>query len=144
MEELGDPTDSENEGEGEGEEEAEAEEEAEDEGEDEDSDSGNTPIKLQINLTTEVEREVDLFLESEEEQFTFEEFYCTLPPWARGRQKEVLAALKRLVNGYSVSPAKLIMDDDDDQSVDMDELVFRPKPEGGLELSNSDDVTRSD
>ena len=60
---------------------------------------------------------MDLFLESEEEQFTFEEFYCTLPPWARGRQKEVLAALKRLVNGYSVSPAKLIMDDDDDQSV---------------------------
>ena len=101
---LGDPSDSENEGEGE--EEAEAEEEAEDEGEDEESDSGNTPIKLQINLTTEVEREVDLFLESEEEQFTFEEFYCTLPPWARGRQKEVLAALKRLVNGYSVSPAK--------------------------------------
>ena len=52
-----------------------------------------------------------------------------LGPWARGRQKEVLAALKRLVNGYSVSPAKLIMDDDDDQSVDMDELVFRPNPE---------------
>ena len=62
-----------------------------------------------------------------------------LGPWARGRQKEALAALKRLVNGYSVSPAKLIMDDDDEQSVDMDELVFRPKPEGGLELSNSDD-----
>ena len=81
---------------------------------------------------------MDLLLESEEEQFTFEEFYCTLPPWARGRQKEVLAALKRLVNGYSVSPAKLIMDDDDDQSVDMDELVFRPNPAGGLELSNSD------
>ena len=79
-------------------------------------------------------------MESEEEQFTFEEFYCTLPPWARGRQKEVLAALKRLVNGYSVSPAKLIMDDDDDQSVDMDELVFRPNPERlGLELSHSDD-----
>ena len=37
----------------------------------------------------------------------------------------MLAALKRLVNEYSVSPAKLIMDDDD-QSVDMDELVFRP------------------
>ncbi|EOD18573.1 hypothetical protein EMIHUDRAFT_243737 [Emiliania huxleyi CCMP1516] len=109
------------------------------EDEDEDSDSGDTPLKLQINLTTEVEREVDLFLESEEEQFTFEELYCTLPPWARGRQKEVLAALKRLVNGYSVSPAKLIMDDDDDQSVDMDELVFRPNPERGLELSNSDD-----
>ena len=53
-----------------------------------------------------------------------------LGPWARGRQKEVLAALKRLVNGYSVSPAKLIMDDDDDQSVGMDELVFRPNPEG--------------
>ena len=35
-----------------------------------------------------------------------------LGPWARGRQKEVLAALKRLVNGYSVSPAKLIMDDE--------------------------------
>ena len=85
-----------------------------------------------------------LEVESEEEQFTFEEFYCTLPPWARGRQKEVLAALKRLVNGYSVSPAKLIMDDDDDQSVDMDKLVFRPNPERGLELSNSDDVTRSD
>ena len=50
----------------------------------------------------------------------------------------------RIVNGYSVSPAKLIMDDDDDQSVDMDELVFRPNPERGLELSNSDDVTRSD
>ena len=57
---------------------------------------------------------------------------------------QALAALKRLVNGYSVSPAKLIMDDDDDQSVDMDELVFRPNPERGLELSNSDDVTRSD
>merc|ERR1712185_353429 len=71
--------------------------EGEGEDEDEDSDSGDTPLKLQINLTTEVEREVDLFLESE----------------------EVLAALKRLVNGYSVSPAKLIMDDDDDQSVDM-------------------------
>ena len=109
MEELGDPTDSENEGEGEGEEEAEAEEEAEDEGEDEESDSGNTPIKLQINLTTEVEKEVDCFLESQEEQFTFEEFYCMLGPWALGRQKEVLAALKRLVNGYSVSPAKLIV-----------------------------------
>ena len=26
---------------------------------------------------------------------------------------QALAALKRLVNGYSVSPAKLIMDDDD-------------------------------
>ena len=50
----------------------------------------------------------------------------------------MLAALKRLVNGYSVSPAKLIMDDD--QSVDMDELVFRPNPERlGLELSHSDD-----
>ena len=70
---------------------------------------------------------------------TFQEFYCMLGPWARGRQKEVLAALKRLVNGYSVSPAKLIMDDDDEESVDMDELVFRPNPEGGLELSNSDD-----
>ena len=103
MEELGDPTDSENEGEGEGEEEAEAEEEAEDEGEDEESDSGNTPIKLQINLTTEVEKEVDCFLESQEEQFTFEEFYCMLGPWALGRQKEVLAALKRLVNGYCVA-----------------------------------------
>ena len=125
MEELGDPTDSENEGEG--------------EGEDEESDSGNTPIKLQINLTTEVEKEVDCFLESQEEQFTFEEFYCMLGPWALGRQKEVLAALKRLVNGYSVSPAKLIMDDDDG-SVDMvmDELVFRPNPER-LEISNSDD-----
>ena len=62
-----------------------------------------------------------------------------LGPWALGRQKEVLAALKRLVNGYSVSPAKLIMDDDDG-SVDMDELVFRPNPERlGLELSHSDD-----
>ena len=29
-------------------------------------------------------------------------------PW-KGGQKEVLAALKRLVNGYSVSPAKLIV-----------------------------------
>ena len=59
---------------------------------------------------------MDLFVEvGEEEQFTFEEFYCTLPPWARGRQKEVLAA-----------------------------LMFRPNPERGLELSNSDDVTRSD
>ena len=48
----------------------------------------------------------------------------------------MLAALKRLVNGYSVSPAKLIMDDDDDQSVDMDELVFRPNPVERLELSN--------
>ena len=53
---------------------------------------------------------------------------------------QALAALKRLVNGYSVSPAKLIMDDDDDQSVDMDKLVFRPNPERlGLELSHSDD-----
>ena len=140
MEELGDPTDSENEGEGEGEEEAEAEAEAEDEreGEDENSDSGDTPIQLQINLTTEVEEEVDRFLESEDEQFTFEEFYCMLGPWALGRQKEVLAALKRLVNGYSVSPAKLIMDDDDG-SVDMDELVFRPNPVERLEISNSDD-----
>ena len=140
MEELGDPTDSENEGEGEGEEEAEAEAEAEDEreGEDENSDSGDTPIQLQINLTTEVEKEVDRFLESEEEQFTFEEFYCMLGPWALGRQKEVLAALKRLVNGYSVSPAKLIMDDDD-ESMDMDELVFRPNPVERLEISNSDD-----
>ncbi len=49
----------------------------------------------------------------------------------------MLAALKRLVNGYSVSPAKLIMDDDDDQSVDMDELVFRPNPVE--QISNSDD-----
>ena len=140
MEELGDPTDSENEGEGEGEEEAEAEAEAEDEreGEDENSDSGDTPIQLQINLTTEVEKEVDRFLESEDEQFTFEEFYCMLGPWALGRQKEVLAALKRLVNGYSVSPAKLIMDDDD-ESMDMDELVFRPNPVERLEISNSDD-----
>ena len=46
-----------------------------------------------------MEKEVDRFLESEEEQFTFEEFYCMLGPWALGRQKEVLAALKRLVNG---------------------------------------------
>ncbi|EOD33365.1 hypothetical protein EMIHUDRAFT_229943 [Emiliania huxleyi CCMP1516] len=49
----------------------------------------------------------------------------------------------RLVNGYtnSVSPAKLINRmDDDDQSVDMDKLVFRPNPERlGLELSHSDD-----
>ena len=56
---------------------------------------------------------------------------------------QALAALKRLVNGYtnSVSPAKLINRmDDDDQSVDMDELVFRPNPERlGLELSHSDD-----
>ena len=140
MEELGDPTDSENEGEGEGEEEAEAEAEAEDEreGEDENSDSGDTPIQLQINLTTEVEEEVDRFLESEDEQFTFEEFYCMLGPWALGRQKEVLAALKRLVNGYSVSPAKLIMDDDD-ESMDMDELVFRPNPVDRLELSSDND-----
>ena len=50
----------------------------------------------------------------------------------------MLAALKRLVNGYSVSPAKLIMDDDDG-SVDMDELVFRPNPVERLEISNSDD-----
>ena len=140
MEELGDPTDSENEGEGEGEEEAEAEAEAEDEreGEDENSDSGDTPIQLQINLTTEVEEEVDRFLESEDEQFTFEEFYCMLGPWALGRQKEVLAALKRLVNGYSVSPAKLIMDDDD-ESMDMDELVFRPNPVDRLELRSDDE-----
>ena len=41
----------------------------------------------------------------------------------------------RIVNGYSVSPAKLIMDDDD-ESVDMDELVFRPNPVERLELSN--------
>ena len=56
---------------------------------------------------------------------------------------QALAALKRLVNGYtnSVSPAKLINRmDDDDQSVDMDKLVFRPNPERlGLELSHSDD-----
>ena len=51
---------------------------------------------------------------------------------------QALAALKRLVNGYSVSPAKLIMDDDDG-SVDMDELVFRPNPVERLEISNSDD-----
>ena len=51
---------------------------------------------------------------------------------------QALAALKRLVNGYSVSPAKLIMDDDD-ESVDMDELVFRPNPVERLELSHSDD-----
>ena len=58
---------------------------------------------------------------------------------ARGRQKEVLAALKRLVNGYSVSPAKLIVWTTN-QSVDMDKLVFRPNPERlGLELSHSDD-----
>ena len=74
---------------------------------------------------------MDLLLESEEEQFTFQEFYCMLGPWARGRQKEVLAALKRLVNGYSVSPAKLIMDDDDDQSVDMDELASGWRPSWG-------------
>ena len=47
-------------------------------------------------------------------------------------------ARERLVNGYSVSPAKLIMDDDDG-SVDMDELVFRPNPVERLEISNSDD-----
>ena len=45
-----------------------------------------------------IEKEVDCFLESQEEQFTFEEFYCMLGPWALGRQKEVLAALKRLVS----------------------------------------------
>ena len=38
-----------------------------------------------------------------------------------------------------MSPAKLIMDDDDDRSVDMDELVFRPNPVERLEISNSDD-----
>ena len=81
---------------------------------------------------------MDLLLESEEEQFTFQEFYCVLGPWARGRQKEVLAALKRLVNGYSVSPAKLIMDDDD-ESMDMDELVFRPNPVDRLELRSDDE-----
>ena len=37
-----------------------------------------------------------------------------------------------------MSPAKLIMDDDD-ESMDMDELVFRPNPVERLELSNSDD-----
>ena len=47
---------------------------------------------------------------------------------------QALAALKRLVNGYSVSPAKLIMDDDDG-SVDMDKLVFRPNPVERLERS---------
>ena len=93
-----------------------------------------------------IEKEVDCFLESQEEQFTFEEFYCTLPPWARGRQKEVLAALKRLVNGYSVSPAKLIMDDDDDQSVERHGRAPCSDPilSAVSELSNSDDVTRSD
>ena len=85
-----------------------------------------------------IEKEVDCFLESQEEQFTFEEFYCMLGPWALGRQKEVLAALKRLVNGYNVSPAKLTMDDED-ESMDMDELVFGPNPVERLELSNSDD-----
>ena len=79
---------------------------------------------------------MDLLLESEEEQFTFQEFYCMLGPWARGRQKEVLAALKRLVNGVQcVAGEALIVwttGQDwvqcvvDDQSVDMDELVFRP------------------
>ena len=87
---------------------------------------------------------MDLLLESEEEQFTFQELYCMLlGPWALGRQKEGLAALKRRVNGYSVSPAKLIMDDDDEQSVvrghGRARHVFRPNPEGGRELSNSDD-----
>ena len=38
-----------------------------------------------------------------------------------------------------IAGAKLIMDDDDDQSVDMDELVFRPNPVERLELSHSDD-----
>ena len=50
----------------------------------------------------------------------------------------MLAALKRLVNGYSVSPEMLIMDDDDG-SVDMDELVFRPNPVDRLELSSDND-----
>ena len=41
-----------------------------------------------------------------------------------------------------IAGAKLIMDDDDDQSVDMDELVFRPNPERlGLELSHSRTTT---
>ena len=65
-----------------------------------------------------------------------------LGPWARGRQKEVLAALKRLVNGYSVSPAKLIMDADDERGHGRARVPTHP--ERGLELSNSDDVTRSD
>ena len=39
-----------------------------------------------------------------------------------------------------MSPAKLIMDDVDDESMDMDELVFRPNPVERLELSNSDYV----
>ena len=60
------------------------------------------------------------------------------PGLACRRFVQALAALKRLVNGYSVSPAKLIMDDDDG-SVDMDELVFRPNPVERLENSNSDD-----
>ena len=37
-----------------------------------------------------------------------------------------------------VREAKLIMDDDD-ESMDMDELVFRPNPVERLEISNSDD-----
>ena len=85
---------------------------------------------------------MDLLLESEEEQFTFQELLlqCMLGPWARGRQKEVLAALKRLVNGYSVSPAKLIVWTTTTRSVDMAKLVFRPNPERlGLALSHSDD-----
>ena len=39
-----------------------------------------------------------------------------------------------------VAGEALIVSDDDDQSVDMDKLVFRPNPERlGLELSHSDD-----
>ena len=53
---------------------------------------------------------------------------------------QALAALKRLVNGYSVLPAKLIVWTTTTRVWDMDKLVFRPNPERlGLELSHSDD-----
>ena len=87
----------------------------------------------------EVEREVDLFLESEEEQFTFEEFYCTLPPWARGRQKEVLAALKRRVAGEANHGRRRRLERGHGTSSCSDPILS-----ARLELSNSDDVTRSD
>ena len=87
-----------------------------------------------------MEKEVDLLLESEEEQFTFQEFYLHAGPVgtrsAEGGAGRAQAARQRV---QCVAGEANRMDDDD-QSVDMDKLVFRPNPERlGLELSHSDD-----
>ena len=69
------------------------------------------------------------------------------PDPACRRFVQALAALKRLVNGYtnSVSPAKLINRmDDDDQSVDMDKLVFSDPILSVSVSSSATRTTRSD